>query len=159
MKTGGNNVIMRARYLLLILASSALFAQDPNVPFDKGSVPPSGFPKFEIFVGGSYFRVHASGAEAPQVVGLGVQDFELEQHNLSFPLYGWHFGFTENANRWIGADVDLSGFYGAPKPHFLCSAATLENAQTCLTDFPGFCAGQDKAAYVPVWSALHLSSL
>jgi hypothetical protein len=91
-------------------------------------------PRFTVFVGGSYARIHASGAEDSQVVG--VPDFVLEQRNLNFNLYGWDTTVTENVNRWFGVDFDASGLYGMPQPSFLCSASSIPNAFSCLTDNP-----------------------
>jgi hypothetical protein len=91
-------------------------------------------PKFELFGGGSYLRVHASGLEASQVVG--VPDFALQRRNLNFNLYGWNATVTENVNRWFGADFDASGLYGIPTPSFLCSASSRSNALTCLSSAP-----------------------
>jgi opacity protein-like surface antigen len=91
-------------------------------------------PKLELFGGGAYVRVHASGAENSQVVG--VPDFVLQQRNLNFNLYGWNTTATENVNRWFGADLDVSGLYGSPTPNFLCSASSLSNALSCLSASP-----------------------
>jgi len=91
-------------------------------------------PRFTVFAGGSYARIHASGAEDSQVVG--VPDFVLQQRNLNFNLYGWDTTVTENVNRWFGVDFDASGLYGMPKPNFLCSASSISNAFSCLTDSP-----------------------
>jgi hypothetical protein len=104
-----------------ILCSIALFAQQS--PDDQ--------PRFLLFGGGSAFRVHASGAEAGAVVG--VPDFELEQRNLNFNLYGWNAALTENIKPWFGADVDFSGQYGTPSPTFLCSVASVSKAVSCLS--------------------------
>src|SRR5690242_12945445 len=85
-----------------------------------GSLPMKAqeFPQFQIFAGGSYFRVHASGAEAAAVVGNGVSDLDFQDRNLNFGLYGWQATVTENANRWFGADADFSGQYGTPNAPF-----------------------------------------
>ena len=91
-------------------------------------------PRFTVFAGGSYVRVHASGAEGSQIVG--VPDFVLQQRNLNFNLYGWNTTVTENVNRWFGADFDVSGLYGTPKPTFLCSASSISNAFSCLSASP-----------------------
>lgn len=91
-------------------------------------------PKVEVFGGFSYVRVHASGAEDSEVVG--VPDFALEQRNLNFSLYGWDTTLTQNMNRWFGGDFDASGVYGLPVPQFLCSASSLSNAQSCLSANP-----------------------
>lgn len=93
-----------------------------------------GIPQFTVFVGGSYFRMHSSGAEASQVVG--VPDYLLQQRNLNFNLYGWQTTFTENVNGWFGVDADASGYYGLPKPTFLCSASSTSNALSCLSPNP-----------------------
>ena len=60
----------------------------------------------------------------------------LQQRNLNFNLYGWDTTVTENVNRWFGVDFDASGLYGMPKPNFLCSASSISNAFSCLTDSP-----------------------
>lgn len=91
-------------------------------------------PRFEVSVDGSYFRVHSSGAEDAQL--LGVPDFVLGQQNLNFNLYGWHSSLTENVNRWFAGDLDVAGDYGSPAPHFLCSAATVPIAVDCVSGTP-----------------------
>jgi len=92
------------------------------------------FPKYTVFVGGSYFRTHESGAEASQV--FGVPDFLIDRRNLNFNLYGWNATVTENVNRWLGADFDFSGLYGLPIPAFLCSASSPSNGASCFTTTP-----------------------
>ena len=91
-------------------------------------------PQYQLSGGFSYLRVHASGAEDSQVTG--VPDALLEQRNLNFNLYGWDTTFTENVNAWFGADLDVSGNYGAPMPNFLCSASSISNALSCLSPSP-----------------------
>jgi hypothetical protein len=91
-------------------------------------------PRYQAFGGFSYLRVHASGAEDDQVVGL--PDFMLQQRNVNFNLYGWDTTFTENVSRWFGADLDVSGNYGSPFPSFLCSASSVSNALSCLSSTP-----------------------
>lgn len=95
---------------------------------------PETMPRVTIFLGGSYLRLHASGAEASQV--LGVPDFVLQQRNLNFNLYGWNSNATENLNSWFAAEFDASGLYGLPVPSFLCSASSLSNALSCLSANP-----------------------
>src|SRR3954453_19818438 len=92
-------------------SSTAAFSQD--------------IPQYVLFAGGSYFRVHASGAENSQVVG--VPDYALQHRNVNFNLVGWNAAVTENMNSWFGMDLDFSGVYGSPAPNFLCSAASLSN--------------------------------
>ena len=87
-----------------------------------------GTPSFEVFGGASYFRLHASGAEAPEFVGVqGVLLCPptvpssagcLEQRNINFGLYGWDASVTQNMNNWFGGDLDVSGVYATPKPSF-----------------------------------------
>jgi hypothetical protein len=80
-------------------------------------------PHYEVFAGGSYLRVHASGEELTQLVN--VPELQFEPHNLNFNLYGWDASVTENVNRWFGAELDASGFYGSPQAGFLYPASEL----------------------------------
>jgi hypothetical protein len=80
-------------------------------------------PQYEIFAGGSYLRVHASGAELTQL--LGLSPLQYQQHNFNLNLYGWDGSFTENINRWIGGELDASGFYGTPGASFIYPATEL----------------------------------
>jgi opacity protein-like surface antigen len=119
---------------------SATSAQPRTIPSSSQAAAPvidassEAVPQFTIFVGGSYFRVHSSGAEASQV--LGVPDYLVQKRNLNFNLYGWQTTLTENVNGWFGVDVDASGNYGLPKPTFLCSASSASNALSCLSPNP-----------------------
>lgn len=99
-----------------------------------GAIQAQDVPRYELYGGGSYFRVHASGAEDGTIVG--VPDYTLQQRNLNFGLFGWNVTGTENLNRWFGADLDFSGQYGAPVAPFLCSTATPSAASTCVSRSP-----------------------
>jgi hypothetical protein len=87
-------------------------------------------PRYTIFGGGSFFRVHASGAEDGEVVG--VPSSELQQRNLNFNLYGWNGQATEHLNQWFGTDLDFAGNYGSPGAPFLCSDVSASAAASCL---------------------------
>jgi hypothetical protein len=80
-------------------------------------------PQYEIFVGGSYLRVHASGTELTQLINQPA--IQYQQHNLNFNLYGWDGSLTENVNRWFGGELDVSGFYGSPGASFIYPASEL----------------------------------
>jgi hypothetical protein len=80
-------------------------------------------PQYEVFVGGSYLRVHASGAELTQLLNLPAISYQ--PHNINLNLYGWDGSLTENKNRWIGGEFDVSGFYGSPNSSFLYPASEL----------------------------------
>ncbi len=101
-------------------------------------------PQYLLFGGGTYFRMHASGAEDSRIAG--VPDFALQQRNLNFDLVGWNAQVTENMNTWFGMDLDFSGGYGSPSPTFLCSASSLSNASACLSSRP---------VYAPVTTKIH----
>lgn len=83
-------------------------------------------PHYEVFAGGSYLRVHASGAELTQL--LDEPALQLQPHNQNFNLYGWDGSVTENVNRWFGAELDASGFYGSPAANFLYPSSQLVTA-------------------------------
>jgi opacity protein-like surface antigen len=87
-------------------------------------------PHYEVFAGGSYLRVHASGAELTQL--LGEPALQFQPHNQNFNLLGWDASVTENVNHWFGAELDASGFYGSPSAGFLYPAAQL------VTSSPNF---------------------
>jgi hypothetical protein len=80
-------------------------------------------PHYELFAGGSYLRVHASGTEANQLTGLPA--IEVQPHNQNFNLYGWDTSLTENVNSWFGCELDFGGFYGSPAANFLYPASEL----------------------------------
>lgn len=80
-------------------------------------------PHYEVFAGGSYLRVHASGEELGQL--LNVPELQFSPHNQNFNLYGWDASVTENVNNWFGAELDASGFYGSPAAGFLYPASQL----------------------------------
>jgi len=92
-----------------VLMASASFAQDT--------------PHYEIFVGGSYLRLHAGGGELSQL--LGLSPVQYEPHNINLNLYGWEGALIENVNHWLGGEVDASGFYGTPNAGFLYPASEL----------------------------------
>lgn len=80
-------------------------------------------PHYEVFVGGSYLRIHASGAELTELLNLPA--IQYQPHNLNDNLYGWDAQISENVNRWFAGELDASGFYGSPNVHFLYPAAEL----------------------------------
>jgi hypothetical protein len=80
-------------------------------------------PRYELFVGGSLLRVHASGAELTQL--LDLPSIKYQPHNMNFNLYGWQSSLTENVNRWFGGEFDAGGFYGSLDAVFLYPASEL----------------------------------
>jgi opacity protein-like surface antigen len=80
-------------------------------------------PQYEVFVGGSYLRVHSGGAELTQLLDLSA--IQYQPHNSNFNLYGWEASITENLNRWFGGELEASGFYGSPDANFLYPASEL----------------------------------
>ncbi len=80
-------------------------------------------PQYEAFVGGSYLRVHASGAELTQV--LGLDSIQYQPHNMNLNLTGWDASITENVSSWFGGEFDASGYYGTLDANFLFPASQL----------------------------------
>jgi hypothetical protein len=95
-----------------LLTALASFAQDT--------------PHYEIFVGGSYLRVHGGGSELSQL--LNLSPVQYEPHNINLNLYGWEGTVIENVNHWLGGEVDAGGFYGTPNAGFVYPASELLSA-------------------------------
>lgn len=80
-------------------------------------------PKYELFVGGSYLRVHATGTELTQLIG--VSSVQYQPHNMNFNEYGWSTTLVENVNHWLGGEITANGFYGTQSANFLYPASQL----------------------------------
>lgn len=80
-------------------------------------------PQYELFVGGSYLRVHASGAEVTQLTGVSA--IQYQPHNINLNQLGWDTTLIENVNHWLGGEVDVSGYYGSPAASFIYPASQL----------------------------------
>jgi hypothetical protein len=71
-------------------------------------------PLVELFGGYSYLRVRGYAAEesllSPGSGGSQASTFAFP----GFGLNGWNGSVTVNATSWLGAEADVSGFYGMP---------------------------------------------
>jgi hypothetical protein len=80
-------------------------------------------PHYEFFVGGSATFVHANGSELTQLLNLPA--IQYQPHSINLELVGWEATVVENVNKWLGGEVDASGFYGSPIAGFLYPSSEL----------------------------------